>query len=257
MNPLIGASLVSTVGGLFSGFMNRDAQAESNRINQENAMRQEALQREFAQSGIQWKVADAEKAGIHPLYALGANTVSYSPNVVGHSPETGLGNAVASSSQDISRAIASTRTSEDNVSAFTKSAQALALQKSGLENELLSTQIAKMRGQIGPVMPSLTDKNKIEGQPGTRDLTLVDGVGISTPANESKQDDVSKEYGDEGFPQLPGQYRFIRDYYRAAHARARNSTVARDQYLRDYKALQNRFSPRRPKDYLGGYSTNF
>lgn len=32
------------------------------------------LQREFAQMGIQWKVADAKAAGIHPLYALGAST---------------------------------------------------------------------------------------------------------------------------------------------------------------------------------------
>lgn len=30
------------------------------------------LQKQFAQTGIQWKVADAKKAGIHPVYALGA-----------------------------------------------------------------------------------------------------------------------------------------------------------------------------------------
>jgi hypothetical protein len=32
------------------------------------------MQREFAQKGIRWKVSDAKKAGIHPLYALGAST---------------------------------------------------------------------------------------------------------------------------------------------------------------------------------------
>lgn len=38
-----------------------------------------ALQREFAQHGIQWKVADAQAAGVHPLYALGGGTPSFSP----------------------------------------------------------------------------------------------------------------------------------------------------------------------------------
>lgn len=36
-------------------------------------------QREFAQKGIRWRVSDAKKAGIHPLFALGANTASFSP----------------------------------------------------------------------------------------------------------------------------------------------------------------------------------
>lgn len=204
-------SIVGAIGSLIGGSMAKDAQSEANRINQENAMRQEALQREFAQSGIQWKVADAQKAGIHPLYALGANTVSYAPSVVGATPETGLASAVSSSSQDISRALEATRTASDSSSAFTKTAQQLALTKGGLENELLATQIAKMRGQLGPNMPSLADKNVIEGQSATRKLQPFEGFQSTTPAAESTQDAISKEYGDEGLPQLPGQFRFLRD----------------------------------------------
>jgi hypothetical protein len=41
------------------------------------------LQREFAQHGISWKVADAARAGIHPLAALGVQTHSASPVHVG------------------------------------------------------------------------------------------------------------------------------------------------------------------------------
>lgn len=236
---MLGA-LIGAGASLLGGLMGKSAQQDANRINQENAMRQEALQREFAQSGIQWKVEDAKKAGIHPLYALGANTVSYSPNVVGAVPETGLANAVASSSQDISRAVESTRTADASTAAFTKTAQSLALQKSGLENELLATQISKMRSQMGPAMPSLTDKNMIDGQPATRNLTLTEGFPISTPRSESQQDDVSKEYGDEGLPQLPGQFRFIRDWYRAMAHRARTSNEAKNWYLSDYRNLQRR-----------------
>ena len=36
-------------------------------------------QKQFAQHGIRWKVEDAKAAGLHPLYALGANTHSFTP----------------------------------------------------------------------------------------------------------------------------------------------------------------------------------
>lgn len=39
-------------------------------------------QKEFAQNAIQWRVADARKAGLHPLYALQGGGASYSPGAV-------------------------------------------------------------------------------------------------------------------------------------------------------------------------------
>lgn len=240
--------IIAGIGGAISGLLGKSAQSEANRVNQENAMRQEALQKEFAQSGIQWKVADAKAAGIHPLYALGANTVSYSPNVVGAVPETGLASAVASSSQDISRAIEATRTAGESATAFQKTAQDLSLTKAGLENELLATQIAKMRGQLGPAMPSLTDKNAIPGQSGARSVTLLDGFNQPTIASESTQDAVSKEYGDEGLPQLPGQLRFLRDFFQAAMSKMRASPgYAVGASLGTRRRRANDFSLRGPR----------
>lgn len=56
-------------------------------INMQNqnklAKRQEDLQREFAQNSIQWRTADAKKAGIHPVAALGSQGISYNPSYVG------------------------------------------------------------------------------------------------------------------------------------------------------------------------------
>jgi hypothetical protein len=37
-------------------------------------------QKEFAQKSIQWKVADAKKAGLHPLAVLGSTTTPYTPS---------------------------------------------------------------------------------------------------------------------------------------------------------------------------------
>lgn len=48
------------------------------------------LQKTFAKMGVQWRVNDAKKAGIHPLAALGAQTFSGSPISVGQ-PQAGGG----------------------------------------------------------------------------------------------------------------------------------------------------------------------
>lgn len=218
-------ALIGAGASIIGGLLNKSSSDKANQINQQNALRQEALQREFAQSGIQWKVEDARKAGVHPLYALGANTVSYTPQSVGAVADTSLGSAVASSGQDISRALQATRTGDDRASAFVKTSQDLALTKAGLENELLATQIAKMRGQIGPAMPSLADTNTIAGQPATavnlgnpkdgpRNYQTGAGVVSANPLH-SPQDAISREYGDEGLPQIPGQLRFAYDVLKA------------------------------------------
>lgn len=96
MNPVIGGALIGAAGNLLGGmFGSKSAarQAESNN----------ALQKEFAQHGVAWKVKDAQEAGVHPLFALGGNTQGYTPNPVipddrgiGRAAE-GIGNAVAAS----------------------------------------------------------------------------------------------------------------------------------------------------------------
>lgn len=40
-------------------------------------------QRQFAQHGIRWRVADAKAAGLHPLYAMGAPSVQFTPQQIG------------------------------------------------------------------------------------------------------------------------------------------------------------------------------
>lgn len=68
-------------------------------LNSQSAKDQMAMQMKFAKNAIQWKAADAEKAGISKLYAMGAPTMSYSP------VSTGMGNAVSMAGQNIGRAI--------------------------------------------------------------------------------------------------------------------------------------------------------
>lgn len=79
--------------GALSGFgslLGSGIEAWSNqKANEENIK----MQKEFAQNGIQWKVMDAQKAGIHPAVALGANTYQATPSSVGVSSGKGVSDA--------------------------------------------------------------------------------------------------------------------------------------------------------------------
>lgn len=203
-------ALISAGAGILGGLIKDNSQDKANAINQQNALRQEALQREFAQTGIQWKAEDARKAGIHPLYALGASTHSYAPTTVGAVASDGLASGLASAGQDISRAVQSTRTADQRIDAFTKTSQDLTLQKMGLENQLLASQIAKMNG-IGPAMPALTDKNPLEGQGDSKRpaIKLPHGLTLIPNKNETAAQTMSDEYGE--ISDLVGAFRLLKD----------------------------------------------
>lgn len=192
----------SLIGGLFNRNAAADAAEKANAIAERNAERNIELQKQFAQEGIRWKVADAKAAGIHPLYALGANTTSFSPVSVG-SPSGGydssLGSAMASAGQDLSRAINSTRTAPERADAFSKTVQDMTVTKMGLENELLASKVALQKQALNPPMPTLPipEAKKLEDRP----QLYFAGQKILTDPATSNFDDYSKRYGDEGLPQ--------------------------------------------------------
>lgn len=148
------SALAGLAGSAISGVLGSSATAKSNKVQQQMAAANIENQRLFAKKGIRWRVDDAKKAGIHPLYALGANTHSFSPVNVGHTPDMSMANAAANMGQDLSRAIDATRTRGERLSAFDQSVQQLSLQKMGLENELLGAQIAKIKQSSAPAFPS-------------------------------------------------------------------------------------------------------
>jgi len=124
-SSLIGGA-VSGVGSIAGGLLSANSQSAANRFNYD-------AQKEFAQNGIQWRVADAKRAGIHPLFALGGSGVTYSPSAqtVG---DYGLSSAGASMGQ----AIAS------RLSSFDRSMQNEQLINMKLQNSLLESQIAQI-----------------------------------------------------------------------------------------------------------------
>lgn len=166
----IGGAVAGGAGGIIGGIM--DSQAEDRRLQKAHdfeggqADRNIALQREFAQNGIRWKVEDAKAAGIHPLYALGANTHSFSPVSVGSGPigRSSVGGSIARGlggmGQDISRALAATQTEDERRIAKANVTLAEANAKNAqLENEVKQIQLNKLNN-VGPALPSAYDGSK-------------------------------------------------------------------------------------------------
>lgn len=197
----MGFDPLSFIGDIGKGVLGYSGQKEANEVARENAERNIAYQKEFAQSGIQWKVKDAEAAGIHPLYALGANTTAFSPVSVGYtSPMSALGDMAKDMGQDLSRAVNATRTGEQRDDAFQKTAATLTLKNMDLKNELLASQIAKLRAAPNPPMPASTsgpvvipEKTDVERTP-----VITDGTKWKQNVGSSDAQDVENRWGDIG-----------------------------------------------------------
>jgi len=98
-------SVVSAVGSIAGGILGANSAQNVASMNYE-------AQKEFAQNGIRWKVEDAKRAGIHPLYALGASTQGYSPSG-GYTGDFGISDAAAQFGQGYERAQQAKMTKEE------------------------------------------------------------------------------------------------------------------------------------------------
>lgn len=86
-------------------------------------LRDEATQREFAQHGVRWRVEDAAAAGLHPLFALGGNTATFTPSAssvnfgdMGSGARARaseqMGQALSQAGQHVARAVAAQETQD-------------------------------------------------------------------------------------------------------------------------------------------------
>lgn len=267
MWPLIGAG-IGAAANLVNGILNRDAQQEANEVNAANqlhmntvnATREDriraddlavatawrnddrdrfladrnfstALQKEFAQSGIQWRAEDARKAGISPLFALGGGGATYSPSSTvggGSPPRSTFTPGIAprdapaplnlgSMGQDISRAIMATASNSGRSAIFNEAVNEATLQNLTLKNELLSSQIGRLKsGQTGPGIPSSSGFSEWSGRHEWDDpekiprLNLGHGP-IKNDPNVSNAEDFEKRYG-EMSDWIFGPYIAYKDY---------------------------------------------
>lgn len=208
-------ALIAAGAALAGGMLSSKSQSDANKANIK-------YQKQFAQEGIQWRVADAEKAGIHPLYALGAQTTSFSPSVVG---DTSMGNALAAAGDNIGRAIAAKSTADELLPV-----KALTLERMGLENELLRTQIRQLSAAGTP--PPMNNNPAGDGDIVVNGVTFLRGAdgrlhrvsrpnlasAVQSHYGEGAGDVAGAEayvvdLGNQGSGPRPGIYRNAPDYY--------------------------------------------
>lgn len=159
---MLGA-IIGAAGSALGSLLGKGAADKANKTQAKMAAQNIAMQKEFAQHGVRWKVEDAKRAGLHPLAALGIQPASFSPVSVGtHTADySGIGTA----GQEIGRAIDAKRTHGERQEANGILSR-LAVERAGLENDLLRSQIAKAN-QAGtpPALPSLDQRYlNVEGQ---------------------------------------------------------------------------------------------
>lgn len=213
-------SLISAGASLLGGVLGRKSTAKANKENIAN-------QEEFAKNSIRWRVEDAKAAGVHPVYALGAPTMSFAPSSVG---DTSMPTALAGMGQDIGRAVNATRTGQEK---FDATVRALSVTKMGLENDLLSAQIAQInQGGRQPNFPG--GATLVEGQGDVPEVRMVPptqithtrepGGNVQRTQKMSDAEVYESRYGDL-VQELYGVRNWLWDNYPGAMERMRKFNV--------------------------------
>lgn len=121
MSPQATAALINVGGNLLGGMMGDGDDDSKTRERNWNRQfdRNADLQREFAQNGVRWRVEDAQRAGVHPMFALGINPSQATPQAIDFgvtgsgSKKNRMGDAIANAGQNISRAVAAQETVDE------------------------------------------------------------------------------------------------------------------------------------------------
>lgn len=150
----LGGSLIGAGTSIFGGLLGSSTQEKL-------TQRQLDLQREFAQHGIQWRVEDAKRAGIHPAAALGAFPTSAQPIIM----EDPLGKSIASAGQDISQAVDRTLNESQK-------------ETMRLNQELMKAQIRETDARAGAISSDMMRKNQ-EPSPGFPMVMGGDGQPVT------------------------------------------------------------------------------
>lgn len=130
---------MSILGSLIGGGLSLLGNAWNNTAADNAADEAWDRQKKVLTNQIQWRVADTVKAGLHPLAALGVNPAS------GPAPAQVGGVDLGSFGQDLGNSI---EAKMDPMTKISSQAARLELERGGLENELLRTQIASQRMRL-------------------------------------------------------------------------------------------------------------
>lgn len=198
----IGAVIGAGLGGL-SGYETQRAQSELKKQNAYNMSLNTTQQNNF-ENQVQYRVNDALKAGINPLFALGMSS-GYQPNfqqVGGYSGMDGIGSSAGAIGQTAGQLANAFMTRQEQ-----KEVKNMNLQNMKLQNDYLQAQIDHLnslavpgrvaggRGfSVSKGTPSATSQDWIEGDyPGS--MILHTAGGDMVVPSEKAADALDVEFG--------------------------------------------------------------
>lgn len=253
ISPILGAAGIGAAtsigGGLLSNFFNRNAQ--------DNAAEQN---REVLQNAISWRVADAKRAGIHPLYALGANvaTSGGQPQFIGDQ----LGPSLQNAGQDISTAVARSQTGDQQL----KNQLDLALARANIANTEANTSFIQSQqrrleqgANTSPAGMGLQQEQIIDGQsPITPGIGVIDlKAAEQTSAKSNFPDTIAGKHPWFQENQYGGQ-KFMTPAGKGEHPEEMLQEMSLGAYIGLLRQNQARYGSKWLKNFLGyrygGYS---
>lgn len=227
---MVAAALIGAGASLLGGILGRSAQKTAQQ-------REYERQKEFAQTGIQWKVRDAKAAGIHPIYALGAPTTSYAPQSIGGDP---LQRGLEGMGQDISRAVGAATGPKGRAAAIQQRAAELSLDNASLRNDMLRLQIRRMaQPGTGPGVDPATGKKLVPPEQMSSPITMG-GRNVPTSRRWDNAQTIEDRYGDAiswayGFPVLARDLWDATRDFRERHERKLNERFDWSKWWRRQK----------------------
>lgn len=169
---MLGA-IISAAGSLAGGILGSN-----------NAKKQLAAQRELAQNQLQWKAADAEKAGISKYFAMGAPTANFSPVNVG---DYGISDAAAKLGAGIDGQGGPSSTTTHKIGGITSQIAAAQLDGLKIDNDIKRAELAS--------------KLAIATQPGAGGIldhqisTSADGVKVEKKVAPAAAEQLQRSLG--------------------------------------------------------------
>ena len=185
----LAGGLASAAASLYGGSKARKAQKKANAANL-------AMQLDMAKNAIRYKVQDAKNAGVHPLFALGASTQSFTPS---QQPVTD-GSQYSQAGQAIQGALDSyaSRKERDKALALERSQMTLEMMKSladarktSAEADYWLSQAAASDDMRSQARNNITQDTKAQSEYDT-------GVGGVPLGKYQQVKQLESEYGQEG-----------------------------------------------------------
>lgn len=200
---LMASTAISSGTNFLGGLLGRSQQDKLYEDQKRLAEQNRRDQMWLAENSIKIKVRDAQEAGIHPLYALGAQPLNFSPVSVGSPGPDPMSTALSSMGQDISRAVSAYAGPSARAKAVTEvaaqqevTANNLKLENMDLQNKILRSKLVTMNQPGTPpgIEFPVPENKKVEERPPLMGF----GSRWLTNPNTSPMKAYEDQYGDDG-----------------------------------------------------------